>query len=262
MNYRKAPNYPWPCPIQDVLAGYLYLIRPPPGAKHKPVDPAHLVLAGDSFGGGICLALLTVLRDMNLPLPAGAVLISPWCDMTHSFPSIMQNTDTDIIPVYGFIHKPSTLWPVPGTDPAANEQEYPEGKPNGNGAPPDANETKVESILPAPKYLYSKVIEVPIDDPKHQETWGKKMLLNGQIQQYATNDQLTHPLCSPLLHGSLGGLPPLYILAGNSEVLRDEIVCESCPFSRVLHIALIALLPFQTSLTAPLARHNTLFRST
>jgi len=45
-----------------------------------------------------------------------------------------------------------------------------------------------------------------------------------QIQLYAANSQLTHPLCSPVLHGSLGGLPPLYILCGDGEVLRDEIL--------------------------------------
>jgi hypothetical protein len=72
----------------------IYLIQPPPGADHSPIKPAHIVLAGDSAGGGMCLALLQVIRDANLPLPAGAVLISPWCDLTHSFPSVHTNTDT------------------------------------------------------------------------------------------------------------------------------------------------------------------------
>jgi acetyl esterase/lipase len=45
------------------------------------------------------------------------VLISPWCDMTHSFPSIHTNTDADIIPRYGLsLHKPSTLWPPPSDE--------------------------------------------------------------------------------------------------------------------------------------------------
>lgn len=48
--------------------------------------------------------------------------------------------------------------------------------------------------------------------------------LRSQIQVYATNEQLTHPLVSPLLHGSLGGLCPLYIVAGDGEVLRDEVI--------------------------------------
>lgn len=69
-----------------------YLISPPPGAAHKPVPASKLVFAGDSAGGALCVTALTVIRDMGLPMPAGAVLISPWVDMTHSFPSVMDNT--------------------------------------------------------------------------------------------------------------------------------------------------------------------------
>jgi hypothetical protein len=72
----------------------LFFIRPTPGASHRPVKPAHIILAGDSAGGGITLALLQVLRDTGLPLPAGGILVSPWCDLTHSFPSIHTNTTT------------------------------------------------------------------------------------------------------------------------------------------------------------------------
>ncbi|KAL1941449.1 hypothetical protein VTO73DRAFT_7266 [Trametes versicolor] len=114
VNYRLAPQYPFPCAIQDFIAAYLYLIRPPPGALHTPVSPSNIVVGGDSAGGGLCIALLQVIRDSGLPPPAGAVLISPWCDLTHSFPSIHLNTATDIIPQYGLsFHKPSTLWPPP-----------------------------------------------------------------------------------------------------------------------------------------------------
>ena len=58
---------------------------------HSPVDPRKLVLAGDSAGGGLCLTALTIIRDLGLPMPAGAILISPWVDLTHSFPSVMEN---------------------------------------------------------------------------------------------------------------------------------------------------------------------------
>ncbi|WWD17016.1 hypothetical protein CI109_101452 [Kwoniella shandongensis] len=114
VNYRKAPQYPFPCAIHDCLAAYIYLTNPPPGAEHRPVDPKSIIIAGDSAGGGLVLALLQILRDTEgLELPAGAVLISPWSDLTHSFPSILENTATDIIPPYSFIHKPSSLWPPP-----------------------------------------------------------------------------------------------------------------------------------------------------
>lgn len=74
----EAPQYPFPCAIQDVLAAYLYLVNPPPDAPHRPVKPEHIVIAGDSAGGGLVLALLQILRDVEgLQLPAGAALISP-----------------------------------------------------------------------------------------------------------------------------------------------------------------------------------------
>ncbi|KAJ7240331.1 Alpha/Beta hydrolase protein [Mycena haematopus] len=220
VNYRKAPQYPWPCPIQDVLAAYLYLIRPPPNALHKAIPSSKIVLAGDSAGGGLCLSTLAILRDMGLPMPAGAVLISPWVDLTHSFPSVMENTEKDIIPQHGFLAKPSTLWPV---DPL----------PTGDGRV--VRTKKDDSETPAPT-SYSKNSE--IDDlndydveleprpPKVQmrDPNATPLELHAQIQLYATTEQLTHPLVSPILQGSLGNLPPMYILAGDDEVLRDEIV--------------------------------------
>lgn len=249
VNYRKAPQYPWPCAVQDVLAGYLYLIRPPPGARHKAIDPSQIVVAGDSAGGGLCLALLGILRDLDLPMPAGGVLLSPWCDMTHSFPSILQNTATDIIPTYGFIHKPSTLWPLPDNPlPAdgeeadrqsmhnsSSEHQAPEA-PNKNDRlqgnevaslaehATDNAEPKSDDNSNAPpslSHLKQKEFTVMMQDKKGEEV---PLKVTRQIQLYATNAQLFHPLCSPILQGSLGGLPPLYILAGDSEVLRDEII--------------------------------------
>lgn len=94
INYRLSPQYPFPCAIQDAVAAYLYLIEPPPEAKHKPVRPEHIVIIGDSAGGGLSLAALQVIRDSGLPQCAGGVLISPWCDLSHSFPSIHTNTKT------------------------------------------------------------------------------------------------------------------------------------------------------------------------
>lgn len=123
VNYRKAPQYPFPCALQDSLAAYLYLLYPPPDAKHKAIDSSQIVIAGDSAGGGLTLALLQVLRDAGLPLPAGAIAISPWCDLTHSFPSVMDNFATDVMPPYGFIHKPSTLWPPPAAELSEHVQQ-------------------------------------------------------------------------------------------------------------------------------------------
>jgi acetyl esterase/lipase len=86
VNYRLSPQYPFPCALQDCLAAYLYLIRPPTGApcvflrlrkvseneyRHKAIDPSRIVFAGDSAGAALCLSLLCLIRDEELPLPAG-----------------------------------------------------------------------------------------------------------------------------------------------------------------------------------------------
>ena len=78
--YRLAPQFPFPCGLHDCLAVYMYLLT--------IQDPTTIILAGDSAGGGMVVSLLVTLRDQGIPLPAGAVLISPWVDLTHSFPSL------------------------------------------------------------------------------------------------------------------------------------------------------------------------------
>lgn len=209
VNYRKAPQFPFPCAIQDCLAAYMYLIRPPPNAKHQAVNPKQIVIAGDSAGGGLSLALLQLLRDLDLPLPAGGVLISPWSDLTHSFPSILQNTATDYIPPYSFIHKPSTLWPLQRDSGVFEKKSlFTFGVKR--------QKRRKEHMSPAEREM-NRIVHLRLPD-------GKDMPITSQIQLYATNAQLFHPLCSPVLSGSLGGLPPLYICAGDSEVLRDEII--------------------------------------
>jgi acetyl esterase/lipase len=85
------------------LAVYLHLLE----EKH---DPTTIILAGDSAGGGMVLSMLVTLRDQGIPLPAGAILISPWVDLTHSFPSLGGDGKMDYIPAHGFVHKPSMSW--------------------------------------------------------------------------------------------------------------------------------------------------------
>ncbi|KAJ8698470.1 hypothetical protein PTI98_005176 [Pleurotus ostreatus] len=261
VNYRKAPQYPWPCPLQDVLAAYMYLINPPASALHNPIDPSKIVFAGDSAGAALCLTTLTILRDMGLSLPAGAVLISPWVDLTHSFPSVMANSETDIIPEYGFLAKPSTLWPVDLLPPAG-------GRVTRTTSNPPPAPGHVDTLKPTASHIEAEKNETESPEIKNQgemlaqgqteektgghsrkqassssqtvvedESWEPKppkvlmndhasipLELHSQIQIYATTEQLCHPLVSPVLQGSLGNLPPLYIIAGEGEVLRDEIV--------------------------------------
>ena len=74
VGYRKAPDHPFPAALHDARRAYRWLRR----QGHAPAD---IVVAGDSAGGGLALALLLWLRDAGQPLPAAAVGLSPWVDL-------------------------------------------------------------------------------------------------------------------------------------------------------------------------------------
>ncbi|GAA6040711.1 hypothetical protein JCM8097_000886 [Rhodosporidiobolus ruineniae] len=193
---RLAPQYPFPCALHDALAAYLFLISPPSHAEvdetktplHDPVPPENIIVSGDSAGGGLALSLLVLLRDLGLPMPAGATLISPWVDLAHSFPSVGEDGTGDYIPPNGFIFRPDLVWP-----------------------PPSNPATGIEQTLVGEESLTENghAVRIRIDE---------------QVQMYCPNNMLDHPLVSPVNQGSLGGLPPLYICCGSSELLRDEII--------------------------------------
>jgi monoterpene epsilon-lactone hydrolase len=74
--YRLAPEHPHPAALDDARAVWRALI------DERGLDPARIVVAGDSAGGGLTLALALGLRDAGEPLPAALGLISPWLDLT------------------------------------------------------------------------------------------------------------------------------------------------------------------------------------
>jgi len=94
ITYRLAPEATFPLPLLDVLQGYLRLLAPP-----LSIPPENIIVAGDSAGGGLSLALCMYLRDNNYQMPAGLVLMSPWVDLTMSCGSWDDNGDMDVIPL-------------------------------------------------------------------------------------------------------------------------------------------------------------------
>lgn len=233
--YRLAPQFPFPCALQDCLASYLWLL--------KHYDPKEIIIAGDSAGGGMALSLMVIMRDQGIPLPAGAILISPWVDLTHSMPSIVEDNPGDYIPPHGFRHKPSTAWPPPNADeilkikklshkPDTTAKDVNETVPAPNS---NAEETAVhgytlhekKSVAPGHAYPGMQQSSDPNTvnaepDNIHVVLEGNTVELKDQIQMYTTNQLISHPLVSPILQPSLGGLPPLQILSGGGEMLRDE----------------------------------------
>lgn len=90
LDYRLAPENPFPATLEDVVAAYQWLIE-------QNYDAKKIAVAGDSAGGGLVVSLLLRLREMSLPLPACVVCFSPWTDMTASGESIRENAERDAI---------------------------------------------------------------------------------------------------------------------------------------------------------------------
>jgi len=88
INYRLAPEHPFPCGLEDVIQGYQYLLT-------SGYQPKHIAIAGDSAGGGLAAALLLAIRDRGMPRPACGVLMSPWMDLTCSAQSLERNLASD-----------------------------------------------------------------------------------------------------------------------------------------------------------------------
>ena len=88
VDYRLAPEHPYPAAVDDALAAYEALLQ-------SGVDPSDIAFAGESAGGGLAIATLVNARDHGLPLPAAAFVMSPYADLSLAGTSMETRHEVD-----------------------------------------------------------------------------------------------------------------------------------------------------------------------
>lgn len=125
VDYRLAPEHPHPAAVEDSLTAYRWLLE-------QGIQPQHIAIAGDSAGGGLCIATALKIRDENLAMPAGIAPISPWTDMEGMGESMKTRAEVDMIVTPEAIQQLSGVF-LGGADPhdpyAAPHHADPSGLP-------------------------------------------------------------------------------------------------------------------------------------
>ena len=90
IEYGLAPEHPYPAALDDTLKAYHWLIK-------QGFDPKKIVIAGDSSGGGLAVATLLKLKDLDEPQPAACACLSPWLDLQVSGETVVTHAQKDLL---------------------------------------------------------------------------------------------------------------------------------------------------------------------
>jgi len=115
IEYRLAPEYPFPAAIDDTYTAYNWLLK-------EGVKPKNIIVSGQSAGGGLCLALLLKLKEKKFFQPRGAIALSPWTDLTQSGKTMKINADIDPVISKKYLDRMANLYlaKTPNTSPLAS----------------------------------------------------------------------------------------------------------------------------------------------
>lgn len=205
IDYRLAPEHPFPAALHDALAAYLWLLNPDhqmfssSSGKRHCYKPQNIYLGGDSAGGGLVMCFLNYLNKYLrytdgrsiVPLPGAAFMFSPWIDLTMSSNSLRINSEYDYLPkkmtdLHNYIY-PGIQHPV---------YSYILGEDSKRRLPIlDSNNRN----------------DISLYRPEH----GPKT---------AVENYMYHPLISPVFETNFSCLPPILIQSGDCEMLRDETI--------------------------------------
>lgn len=146
LDYRLAPEHPFPAAIEDVVSAYTALIEIV-GSSER------IVIAGDSAGGGLTVASMLKARELGLPMPAGLVLLSPWTNLNLDGWSHKNNIEKD------FLASPNMLEKMAGWYAADSDRNDPlvsPGLADLSGLPPMLIHVGSEEILMSDSLLLAE----------------------------------------------------------------------------------------------------------
>jgi acetyl esterase/lipase len=110
LDYRLAPEHPFPAAVEDAATGYEWLLA-------QGIKAGQIAVGGDSAGGALALAALLLLRERGIALPAATVLFSPWLDLAVSGPTITSRAALDPLTSGEDLRAAAALY-LAGADPA------------------------------------------------------------------------------------------------------------------------------------------------
>ena len=116
IDYRRAPEHPFPAQIEDSTAVYKELLA-------RGFKPADIITSGDSAGGNLAISTVLKLRQDGVPLPAAVIVFSPWLDMEHVGKTLQTNAATDALVSKAVLEGMSSMFlgeTGSRTDPLAN----------------------------------------------------------------------------------------------------------------------------------------------
>ncbi len=111
LEYRLAPEHPYPAALDDALAAYRFVLA-------AGVPPERIALGGDSAGGGLTLATMIRLRDGGEKLPGCAWLVSPWVDLQMTGATVVSKADVDPLIQKPYLQELADAY-LAGQDPSA-----------------------------------------------------------------------------------------------------------------------------------------------
>lgn len=194
-DYRLGPEHPYPAALEDALAAWTTV------TDGEGADPARVVLAGDSAGGGLGVALALALRDAGRPGPAALGLVCPWLDLTPDAAAGRAPAPREPVLTDGLLRRFARAYLAGGAD--ARDPLVSPLRADPRGLPPLVVQTGEDDLIRADGLRFAqraRTAGVPVIDEELEGLWHVPHL-NAPLLS-GTGGRVIERLAQRLLHAS------------------------------------------------------------